>query len=49
MEDNNYFEDVNIINVDRYISYISRLYNYVFDQNYKAILILYVSNDEIIG
>ena len=49
LEDNNDFEDVQIIDMYRYISYISRPENDVVDHNYKAILILYVSNDEILG
>ena len=49
VEDNNYFEDVQTINAYRYISYISRPDNDVVDYNLKAILIPYVSNEEIIG
>ena len=34
VEDNNDFEDVKIIDVDRYISYINRPENDVVDHNY---------------
>ena len=49
VEDNNGFEYVQIIDMYRYISSISRPENDVFDHNYKSILIMYVSNAEIWG
>ena len=48
IEDTNDFEDVQIIDMYSYINYISRPENDIVDNNYKAILILYVSNAEIL-
>ena len=49
VENNNDFEDFHIINTDRYIIYIRKPKNFVVDHNSKAILISYVSNDDILG
>ena len=49
VENNNDFEDFHIINTDRYIIYIRKPENFVVDHNSKAILISYVSNDDILG